>query len=185
MSDKADKAIPALLHNEDEKKPHQNCRICNKDLMNGEMYAIQKVFKNYPEQEEAQVLFDFAMCQQCMTEARAELSLESRMRIDQFMMDGMHSLESSGEDPESRFANKQCTISGKNLSESQEYQVMAVCEGNQLIESPICLSDEVLEHIQELLSEKSRDELNRFTENNFGWPPELKKALQDGDLVLL
>ncbi len=181
----SDKAIPSLLHNEDEKQPHQNCRICNKDLMNGEMYAIQKVFKNYPGQEKAQVLFDFAMCQQCMMEARAELSVESRMRIDRFMMDGLQGLESSGENPESRFENKQCTISGKPLGESQEYQVMAVCEGDRLMESPICLSDEILEHIQELLSEQSRDELNRFTENNFGWPPELKKALQDGDLVLL
>ncbi len=176
--------IPTSLYNEDQKVPHSNCKICNKDLMQGEPYAIQKVYKNYPDQDSAQVLFDFAMCQSCIEEARAELSLESRQRIDAFMMKGLQDLQAQDENPRQRFAQNRCTISGSRLSESQEYQVMAICQGEMMLESPICLSDTTLEAIQELLSEKSRDELNRFTENNFGWPPELRKALKDGEWVI-
>lgn len=178
-------AIPELLHNEDNHAPHQHCRICNKNLMEGGLYAIQKVFKNYPGEEHPRALFDFAMCEQCMLEARSELSMESRMRIDQFMLEALKKLEDTGEDPSDRFKQGQCTLSGEALKDCREYQVSAVCEGDQILESPICLSEAMLEQIQSLLSEKSREELNRFSENNFGWPPELKKALVDGDLVLL
>jgi len=153
--------------------------------MEGGMYAIQKVFKNYPGEEKPQAIFDFAMCEKCMTEARAELSLESRMRIDRFMMEGFQKLEESGDDPQVRFEGQRCTISGQSLAESREYQVMAVCQGESLLDSPVSLSEDMLHQIQELLSEKSRDELNRFSENNFGWPPELRKAIRDGDLVLV
>lgn len=164
---------------------HQHCKICNKDLMAGEPYAIQKVIKNYKDQKGPQVLFDFALCQTCMEEARGELSLESRQRIDAFMLDGLQQLEEAYETPRDRYLAHRCTLSGEPLSEVGEYQVMAVCQGDQIMDSPICLSDKMLEAIQDLLSDKSRDELNRFTENNFGWPPDLKKALVDGDLVLI
>ena len=152
--------------------------------MDGELYAIQKVFKNYPDQE-AQALFDFALCKNCMEQARAELSKESRLRIDQFMMEGLENLEASGEEASDRWEQHRCTLSGTYLQESNEFQMMAVCQGESLVDSPVCLSAEMLETIQELLSPESREELNRFSENNFGWPPELKKALVDGDIVLL
>ncbi|MCR9155358.1 MAG: hypothetical protein NXI09_14740 [Bacteroidetes bacterium] len=177
--------IPEELYNEDSKKPHQHCKICAKDLQAGEPYAIQKVFKNYPDQEQAQALFDFAMCQTCLQEARAELSKESRQNVDAFMLKGLQELNENEESPKDRYQSHRCTLSGKNLKEVGEYQLMAVCQGDQILESPICLSDDILEEIQGLLSQESKDELNRFTENNFGWPPELKKALIDGDIVLL
>jgi len=179
-----DHSIPAVLFNEDSKAPHRECRICQKNLMDGELYAIQKVFKNYPDQE-AQALFDFALCKNCMEQARAELSKESRLRIDQFMMEGLENLEASGEEASDRWEQHRCTLSGTYLQESNEFQMMAVCQGESLVDSPVCLSAEMLETIQELLSPESREELNRFSENNFGWPPELKKALVDGDIVLL
>lgn len=153
--------------------------------MDGGLYAIQKVFKNYPGEDKPRALFDFAMCEKCMGEARRELSTESRLRIDRFMMEGLKKLEESGQNPGDRFEQRLCTLSGQALSDCREYQVMAVCQADQILESPLCLSEAMLEEIQSLLSEKSREELNRFSENNFGWPPELKKAIIDGDLVLL
>lgn len=176
--------IPSKLYSEDTGKAHAQCKICQKDFGEHEVYGIQKVYKNYPDQE-AQVLFDFALCQSCMEEARAELSVESRLRIDQFMMEKLEALTVEGIDPQLRYEQGECTLSGKPLNEAQEYQVAALCQGEQILESPMVLSDEMLDAIQELLSDKSRDELNRFNENNFGWPPELKKIWQDGDFVLL
>jgi hypothetical protein len=177
--------IPNDLYNEDLNKPHQNCKLCNRSLLDGEVYAIQKVFKNYPEQDKAQTLFDFALCNSCLQETRSQLSIASRQRIDAYMMAELQTLEEIGENPRSRYNERKCTLSGQQLSKSQEYQMMAICQGPHILESPICLSDTVLEAIQDLLSPESRAELDRFTENNFGWPPELKKLWQDGDFVLL
>lgn len=178
------KPIPSKLYSEDTGMAHAQCKICQKDFGEHEIYGVQKVYKNYPNQE-AQVLFDFALCQTCMEEARAELSVESRLRIDQFIMGKLQVLEAKGVDISESFQEETCSLSGKLLSESKEYQVVAVCRGDELLESPMVMSDDILEQIQELLSEESKDELNRFNENNFGWPPELKKIWQDGDYVLL
>lgn len=176
--------LPSSLHSEDSGRAHEHCKICNKAFGSEEIYGIQKVYKNYPGQG-PQVLFDFALCQSCMQEARAELSVESRLRIDEFMMQRLHALAEEGIDPKERYLQEQCTLTGKSLTEAKEYQLVAVCQGEHLMESPLVLSDEILEAIQELLSDESRDELNRFNENNFGWPPELQKIWQDGDYVLL
>ncbi len=176
--------IPPSLFNEDSGQLHRECKICQKELLKGEVYGIQKVFKNYPDQE-PQALFDFALCSQCMQEARQELSLESRERIDQFMMERVNELATKGIDVGTRFDHGLCALSGKALSATSEYQVVAVCKEGQLLESPLALSDDILEAIQDLLSKESKDTLDRFKETNFGWPPELKKLWQEGDFVLL
>jgi hypothetical protein len=177
--------IPENLYAEDSQQPHQHCMICNTHLHEHANYGIQKVYKNYPDQEEPQVLFDFALCMPCMEKARAELSIESRQRIDAFMRSKMLDLSYDGIDPRERYKEKQCTLSGQALSEAGDYQVMAICSGNKLIDSPIYISGEILEEIHELLSAKSKDELDRFTENNLDWPPELKALIKQGDWLPL
>tara|TARA_R110002050_G_scaffold147559_4_gene273417 strand:- start:66 stop:614 length:549 start_codon:yes stop_codon:yes gene_type:complete len=173
--------IPSSLYAEDNQQAHQHCKICGVNLLEVDTYGIQKVYKNYPDQEEAQVLFDFALCMPCMESARAELSQESRQRIDLFMREKMMDLALAGISPSERYHNHQCTLSGKDLNEAHDYQVIAICQSDNLVESPIYISDVILDEIQELLSAKSRDELDRFTENNLDWPPELKALIKQGD----
>jgi ribosomal protein L34E len=173
--------IPLNLYSEDTKQAHEHCKICGVNLRDVDTYGIQKVYKNYPNQKEAQVLFDFALCMPCMESARAELSQESRQRIDLFMREKMMDLALSGISPSERYQQQQCTLSGKDLNEANDYQVIAICQGENLVESPIYISDEILDEIQGLLSAKSREELDRFTENNLDWPPELKALIKQGD----
>lgn len=176
-----EKDIPITLYSEDTKKPHLQCKVCGIDLHAVHNYGIQKVYKNYPNQTEPQVLFDFALCMPCMENAKAELSLESRERIDLFMQEKMTYLAYSGLKPSDRYQNHQCTLSGQDLTETDNYQIIAICEGGKLVDSPIYISDVILDKIQELLSAKSKDELDRFTENNLDWPPELKSLIKQGD----
>lgn len=177
--------IPETLYAEDSQQPHQHCMICNVHLHQVANYGIQKIYKNYPHQEKPQVLFDFALCMPCMEEARAGLSKESRENMDAFMRSKMLTLAYDGTDPRERYKKKQCTLSGKALEESIDYQVIAICTGDQLMESPLYISGEILAEIQELLSQQSKDELDRFTENNLGWPPELKALIKQGDWLPL
>lgn len=174
------KNIPVELYSEDSKQPHEHCLKCKSILNTATGYGIQKIYKNYPDGE-CQVLFDFALCLECMEEARAELSIESRQRIDAFMQERMYQLALSGVNPQDRFEEGRCTLSGKLLRQAQDYQVIALCKGNKLLESPIYLSDDITSQIQELLSAESREELDRFSENNLDWPPELKALIKQGD----
>ena len=50
---------------------------------------------------------------------------------------------------------------------------------------PFIIGDEAMEEMQGLLSQKTQDELDRFVDDNFGLPPELKELLKDKPLVLV
>jgi len=87
-----EKDIPTNLYAEDNKAPHLHCKVCGVHLYEVKNYGIQKVYKKYPNQSKPQVLFDFALCMPCMESARAELSTESRQKIDSFMQEKMTNL---------------------------------------------------------------------------------------------
>jgi len=97
------------------------------------------------------------------------------------MREKMMNLAFEGISARERYENKQCTLSGQILSEAEDYQVIAICAGDKLVESPIYISAVILDEIQGLLSAQSKDELDRFTENNLDWPPELKALIKQGD----
>ena len=79
----------------------------------------------------------------------------------------------------------ECLLSGKHLQDMETYQVYAHCTGTQLSMNRgyYMLSDAVIEEIQELLSDKTRDELERFSDENLGVPPELKHLFNKPDFI--
>jgi hypothetical protein len=120
-----------------------------------------------------------------MEEAKAKFSRESRERMDNYLREKMSRLLSDSPDQRPSFWTGQCSLSGKALHDMQEYQMIAACQGNKLLDEPMLISDGIMEEMNELLSPETKDELKRFRDNNFGWPPELAKLLETGDLVLL
>ena len=89
--------------------------------------------------------------------------------------------------PYAAFEEKRCLITGRPAQEFETYQMAAFCRGTKLHpqQPPMLIGDSVIEESNHLLSAQTRDELNNFINNNFGWPPEFAKLLTDGDLALL
>jgi hypothetical protein len=74
-----------------------------------------------------------------------------------------------------------CLMTNKPQDELKEYQLFAHCRGHQMLfnSMPYMLSAEAMDVMSSLLSDKTLGEMNRFMDDNFGLPPELKKQLKD------
>ena len=80
-----------------------------------------------------------------------------------------------------------CLLKGTAQKENQEYQICCQCVGDQMVLShmPYMIGMEAMEEIQELLSPETKRELDGFVGDNFGLPPEWKKAIEDRPVLVI
>lgn len=179
--------IPKEFKQEDEDyKPHSHCKVCDKELLaSNSEYCIEKVVRKVPETDKPQTLFNFAICMDCIEQLRQRISAESMQAIEQFQMRKIMAAQNQEEhNPMYSFYKQRCLFSGKDVAELDSYQMIAFCQGDHLADNkpPMLIGAEVLEETQDLLSAKTRDELDDFTDNNFGWPPEFARLLKNGEV---
>ena len=185
--------IPPIFYPYKEVTPFSNCISCDRYLLDNDVeYIIEKAMRCYPEYASTDVIFEYAMCMACAEKMRQELSKDSLARIQDFMQHNSRLMEQS-----QRLISENnwkvddwisnCAINGASIEEQEEYQLFAHCRGNQMILSvmPYMVSGAAIEQMAELLSPKTRDELNRFIDDNFGIPPELKMHLKDQPIMFI
>ncbi|WP_417613133.1 hypothetical protein [Owenweeksia hongkongensis] len=180
--------IPSKFDNSILEKKFSNCSVCNGDLTSFDQeYLIEKAYKRFPDNLGEELLFEIAVCFDCAGRMKGELSKESLENISTFFQEKSFEQKQAYPNPDPSILLNQCLLSGKNLGDMQEYQVYAHCRGGQLADphSYYMLSDEIIEEIQGLLSDHTRDQLQKFSDDNIGMPPELKKLFSNGDLIIL
>lgn len=181
-----DKAIPKVFWDSETGQLHRHCKVCERELLESQSpYAIQKLVKRYPPPTGEQVLFDFAICGQCMGQSQAKMSADSRRRVTAYLQQQMAAAQAPEGQWGGGFWEGRCALTKRPLAEMQEYQMALVCQGSHYREEPMLLSDEALAALQELLSPETKEEMDRFKNENFGWPPELTELWSRGELVLL
>ncbi len=176
--------IPKKFHNSLEERPFVQCSICDRPFDEQSEYMIEKAYKRADNGGE-QLIFEYAICRSCAEDLRRSLSQESLQAIQNYFKERVQ--QQAHHNPALLDDQiEQCMISGKALNDCSEYQIYAHCRGSQLMpmEGMYMISGEIVEEIQELLSKSTRDELNRFMQENLGGPPELRE-LFSGDRVLL
>ncbi|MDF9797506.1 hypothetical protein OKW21_002769 [Catalinimonas alkaloidigena] len=185
--------IPSIFHPFEKDEPFSHCVSCNSLLLENETeYVIEKAIRQYPEYGTTDVIFEYAMCLECALKMRNELSRESLERVQAYMTEKSNLIEQSQKlrashnwDINEWIGN--CAFTGQSIKDQNEYQIFAHCRGNQMVFSmmPYMISSQAMDEMAELLSEKTQDELNRFVNDNFGIPPELKKPILDNPVILL
>ena len=186
--------IPEILRSDLTGEHLSNCVICDSYLLDDDtLYMIEKALINHKKFETYETIFEFAVCLECGGDKQGELSEESLININEYVFKNMpapfqraaHLGES--ETPDINRWLEQCIIKGTPRKEIGEYEIVAACKGKQLIADymPFIIGDEAMEEMQGLLSQKTQDELDRFVDDNFGLPPELKELLKDKPLVLV
>ncbi len=185
------KNIPKDFHELDNDDFIKECKVCQKHLPeNDNQYLLEKAVKRFPDIEARETVFEYAICLECAGSKRDSLSKESKQKIqDYFTSDEIQSRSFdifqravfSGQRP-----MDYCMITGKSIQEVKEYQIIAHCKGNSLFPGTeaLMISGEGLEVISGLLSESTKDELDRFKDEHFGVPPEFEKILNPTDLIL-
>ncbi len=176
--------IPEKFHNSLEEAPFKTCNNCQKELINSNSeYLIEKAYKQFGQFEAEELLFEIAICMDCANTMRGSLSKESKNAVENFFMEkSMARKNQAGIDPMA-----ECLLTGKPLTEMEEYQIYAYCQGDSIAMHGgyYVLSDDIIEAIQSLLSAETKEELQRFTDEHTGMPPELKKLFSQGDLLLI
>lgn len=148
-------------------------------------YVVEKAFRRFPDEMGEELLFEMAVCMDCAMDMRKQLSQESRQSVQSFFLEKVEERRQQNQSFSREELMNQCLLTGEPLNELQEYQIYAHCRGEHL--SPMggayMLGGPVIEQIQDMLSKKTRDELQRFADENLGGPPELRKLFAGGDLV--
>ena len=185
--------IPVEFHSFSQEKAFSHCISCNIDLLASKMqYLIEKAFRRYPGFDTQDVIFEYAMCLGCAERMRQEMSIESMRNVQQFFNERVDFYGRRQELLYEHGLNHEawldrCIVTGRPKAELEEYQIYGHCQGDRFLFSylPYMISHEAMDGMAELLSEKTRGEIDRFIDDNFGLPPELKQPIKDHPFVLL
>ncbi len=160
LSDK----IPTFFFNHTTGQPFEFCNACGEHL-DGRKYIIEKVFKQNLLFNKAEIVYEYAICFKCSSSMQGEISDESMQNITNLFkeyqqnvmmkLDYLHSTEKY--DIESWIES--CSFTGKSTKICEEFTVTGIVEDNSLVfeQSPIVVSDQFLELVQESLSKSTKD----------------------------
>jgi len=152
------------------------CMMCEKYLLDdGTQYHVERAFV------QGEPIYEFALCLVCVDQLMSELSKESLVRLEAHFEERVdfddrrnHLLKVSNTDVEPWI--ERCILTGKLRSACRSYAIYAHCDGPDLLFAyhPYMISEEGMTQLSRLLSKKTRDRLDDFTDEFLGLPPELK-----------
>jgi len=185
--------IPKIFYSDAEEEPFHSCVMCGKDLISsGEEYMIEKVFKTYEDHDFVSTIFEFAICLDCHKKMQQTMSAESLQNIQKYyegiiQKKGGNSIMIDLNTFDINQWLSKCFFTDKPVTEMEEYQVVGVFKGDKLLlnQIPMVMGGEVMEEMSELLSQKTRDEMNGFREKYLGPPPEISEIFSGKRLIML
>lgn len=177
--------VPAQFHSFTEEGPFAKCTMCEEGLLDdGTTYLIHRAFHR------EEVIFEYAMCLACRSKMQEELSAESIEAINAYM-DRYDIEDRTGPMMEAHGTDvskwlSHCLVTGTPIAEAEDYHYYAVCDGPDLVFNglPIALAGNVDEELNELLSQKTRDRLDGFMDEQFGLPPELRNPIKGSPVFI-
>jgi hypothetical protein len=185
--------IPDIFCSSETGYPIAHCMICDQYLLDdGKQYFIEKAVRQYPEMSAREIIFEYALCVDCALKMNASLSEESRRRTNEYLsrharLSMRKNIFLSEEPPDLNAWIDHCRIKDTPISGSREYQLLAHCNGRNLMlgEMPFALSLEAMDELAQLLSAKSLGEIDDFIGKYFSGPPELASLLRKRPPVLI
>jgi len=186
--------IPSQFYSDAEGEPFHTCVVCGKNLLEeGTHYVIEKAMKNYEGYEFSATVFEYAMCMDCYQKMQQGMSEESMQNIQRYYQDvaakkgnnGMMMIDLRTFDL-NQWLSK-CFFKEKPVHEMKEYQLIGQFSGPHMVLNtpPMAIGEEVMMEMSELLSEKTKDEMNGFREQFLGPPPEIEELFSKRKILLL
>lgn len=184
--------VPSIFQSDLTGDLIKRCINCDTMLVNdGTEYMIEKAYKRDLTSKLDHTVFEYAICNGCASDMQKELSQDSRLKIGEFfnahidLNQRRADLSNQQERDPGKWLEK-CVITGKPIESCTEYQIFCQCDGPDMLYTslPYAISGEACEMIQKLLSPATKDELNRFTDEILGIPPELKELFDDAPVLM-
>ena len=180
--------IPKELFSYDTGEPFTHCMICQIDLMNPpKQYLIEKSIKRYPEHDHVDVIYEYAMCFECMMKQQEYISKESLQNLMEYMQSIRFNPDKLMDEEGRMKVPDTCTVHGHSIQEMTEYVIQGTFRGKNPDENiPMMLFGQyAMEEMQELLSVQTRDGMDDFMDRWFSGPPEFRELLRERKTVLI
>lgn len=179
------KEIPEIFYDFITRKPIESCICCERALLTGETpYFIEKAIKR------DDVILEYAICLECSKKKEQSMSVESRERISAWaesrvdiLERGKDLAETVGFDFEAWI--DRCIFTDKPRAEMEQYTIFGAFFADRIMMGfgPYVISPEAQSEMMNLLSAKTKSDMDDFIGDNFGLPPELKKLIRDLDFI--
>lgn len=174
--------------------PMKRCIDCERPLLEeGVEYIIEKAVRYYPEYALENTIFEYAICVGCATRMMSTMSKQSLEHVGKYFeqrvdMGQRHRRFTERDEPPTlEELIGHCMVNGTPKDENIEYQICGQFVGERMVlgHMPYMIGMAAMEEVQELLSPETKRELDDFVGDNFGLPPEWKKAMEERPTVLV
>lgn len=183
--------IPPLFRSSETGDFIQHCLVCERKLLDGAEYMIEKAFVNYPGMNTQDLIWEYAICLDCINEMKSEYSEESNRKIAEYFQSHMNfSLQEKLDSEDNLDADdwtSKCIVSGKKKELCSQYQVYAYCIGDKCTfeNAPFMIADDAIDEVVKLISDKTLGFMNDFRDKYFPPPADLSPFFKDRDFVLI
>ncbi len=186
--------IPNQFFSDADGEPFHTCVVCGRNLLeDGTHYVIEKAMKNYEGYDFSSTVFEYAMCMDCYQKMQQGMSEESMQNMQNYYqrivtekgVNGMMMIDLQTFDLNDWLSR--CFFKEKPVSEMKEYQLIGQFNGNHMVLNtpPMAIGEDVMEEMADLLSEKTKDEMNGFREKFLGPPPEIEELFSKRKILLI
>jgi hypothetical protein len=179
--------IPRIFRPFLEEGPFETCLICGCGLLQpGVHYMIEKAFRG------TEVIFEYAICLSCSQNLHKELSAESLQRLRRHFEEHV-----DWEERDKRLLKtsrgrcepwlQHCVITGTPRDQAHAYHLIGHCAGDKLVLMfhPFMICEAAMIQMERLISKKTRDALDNFTDQYLGMPPEFRGVFNDAPMLLV
>lgn len=179
--------VPEIFQSVETGRMFSACIQCNKALLNeGTQYVIQKIKKG------EETITEYALCLECYQALEKSYSKQSMENIWNFILDSVSFDERNqklwSKNPENVEAwLRACLTCGKLRDICSVYGIFAYCDGEDMFfhNLPYMFCDECMITLNELMSEKTKEQWDRWKEENLDDPPLIAKDIPDESFVLV
>ena len=185
-------SIPKIFRKDATGGYFETCISCECNLLEEEVdYLIEKALKPYDGLNSYSTVFEYAICWACSEKMRMTLSQESKANIAKYfdqhldLEERRKRFEETPLDVERWLGT--CAISHAPVSELKEFQIYGHFQGSDMIfhHYPFTLSGQVMDELIHLISNKTLDDLQNFTDQLTSGPPEFADLLKSGPRVFI
>ena len=186
--------IPKLFQKDATGGYFDKCISCECNLLEEDVdYLIEKALKPYAGLNSYATVFEYAICWPCSEAMRQTLSKESRENIANYFDQNLdlESRRQALKDPENSPQVEDwlgtCAVSKASASSLKELQIYGHFQGKQMVfhHYPFMLGGPVMDELIHLISNKTLDDLQRFTDQLTSGPPEFADLLKTGPRVFI
>lgn len=168
-------------HGSHEKFTH--CTMCHTNLFDSDQpYIIEKAIKKYKGFTVTDVIYEYAICMNCSAKFQEKISVESQNALAAFYMQALMFQKSYTGNPEEIYEQRlsKCMIKNTPVDELDEFQIAGIFVKDKLLlnDSPMIISAEGGEEMNELLSAQTRDEFDQFKKHITAPPPEFEELFK-------